>query len=80
MLLSLLWRLPHAQVREALPRLAARALPKVLLCLKAAARAAVALTLVDAGLFLWMLAADFASECADGFNHFSYQALRVSRQ
>ena len=45
-----------------------------------ATRAAVALTLVDAGLFLWMLAADFASECADGFNHFSYQALRVSRQ
>ena len=34
-----------------------------------AARAAVALTLVNSGLFFWVLAADFASECADSFNH-----------
>ena len=47
---------------------------------QAAARAAVTLTLVDAGLFLWVLAADFASECANSFNHLACPTLRVSRQ
>ena len=34
-----------------------------------AARAAVALALIDSGLLIGVLAADFASECANRFNH-----------